>query len=116
MRFHRCGISVSRFEILRDSYTAGFYDTCSSLTTFPAIKKALTRCKGLDLSVWFVLSFIAMMHGKTAMMYCIYIVCGQRCGVPYHFVDRALLFCLHLDYYMFVYLSTYPCGSINSIR
>ena len=33
-----------------------------------------------------------MMHGKTAMMYWCYIVCGQRLVLEVQLVDRALLF------------------------
>lgn len=40
-----------------------------------------------------------MMHGKTAMMYWCYIVCGQRLVLGVQLVDRALLFCLHLLYH-----------------
>lgn len=90
---------------LRFSVTATrrVFTACSSLTTLPAIKKALTRCKGLDLSVWFVLSFIAMMHGKTAMMYCIYIVCGQCVDGDPH-IDRVIILSafrlLHLRHFV----------------
>lgn len=55
-----------------------------------------------------------MMHGKTAMMYWYYIVCGQRCGVLVHFVDRALLFCLNLLYHstfaFVLFLQKFFCG------
>lgn len=38
----------------------------------------------------------------------------QRCGLPSTSLT-VFLFCLHLDYYMFTYLSTYPCGTAKAV-
>lgn len=49
--------SISRFLLLRDSYTAVFYHRVIPLTALWSSKKTPTRCKGLDFPVCSVLSF-----------------------------------------------------------
>ena len=59
--------------------------------------------------MWFVLSFIAMMHGKTAMMYCIYIVCGQCVDSGPH-IDRVIILSAFRLLHLLHFVNPIPAG------